>query len=156
MDLILSQTNPHYLLQIQFNSRFILILRQHLPSVLCLESPRLNLCTNFSSLLCMAHLILNFTSPLTLNELLTYQVMMTITVITPTTLRWRYTMGLQPPASEPQLHATRGCISKLCMYYKNYTIIYAAMHTTVRPANRLAMSRVVLGHKKVAYPCAVA
>jgi len=65
-------------------------------------------------------------------------------------------MGLQTPASEPQLHATRGCICKLCMYYKNGAVIYAAMHTTVRPANRPATSRVVLGHKKVAYPCAVA
>ena len=90
MDLILGQTNPHYLLQIQFNSGFILILRPHLASVLFLElPPRLNLCTNFSSLQCMAHLILNFISPVILNELFTYKVMMTITVITPTTLRWR-------------------------------------------------------------------
>jgi len=37
----------------------------------------------------MAHLILNLISPVTLNELLTYKVMMTITVITPTTLRRR-------------------------------------------------------------------
>jgi hypothetical protein len=37
-------------------------------------------------------------------------------------------------------------------YYKNYTIIYAAMNTTVQPANRPAMSRVVLGHKKGCIP----
>ena len=66
MDLILSQTNPPYLLQIQYN--IILTFTPASPNYSLPRVTRLKLYTYFSSLQSMAHLILIFTSPVNLNE----------------------------------------------------------------------------------------
>jgi hypothetical protein len=72
VDLILSQTNHHYLLQIQFNIRFILTLKPTPPKC----SPPGNFRTeNVHQFIiypmratCIAHLILNFISLIILNK----------------------------------------------------------------------------------------